>query len=447
MKHRIVWASALTLALNLGIQFDGRAAYTNNDGVIITNGVVFVTTRTAGDAWFRSQSSSTVWDADDPRGPGSYAPGDVKMCELLQDAGYSTRLIPEKAVSFSAYGLQGPTLYWDGQTTTDPYNYYYNGGNGLSGGGTAASTLCSAVLVIVSGSGSSADMPIVNSNRIPVIMGEHSCLGTNRSNNSGERSELYLYANKSSGNNTTTNTANLYMKVVNPNHPIMQGIPLDAQGRVKMYRDPYPEELAHGPRAEGLTAGKLNYEVGWTYVDCSAGKSISAPGLDILGRMDSNTNYVTFAVMEAGATLAAPVTDPEHPWFGSSTAPARLVQLFVNEGGNGNSRRAFNCLSDIGRVIFLRTCKWAMGETLTPYQPLGVIRVSALNGSQIQLAWEGSALKNYKVLGTADLMALPTGWQTIAEDIRGVDSPALTSVKFDVSSGPQYAYLRVVPVP
>src|SRR6185295_18593329 len=168
--------------------------------------------------------------------------------------------------------------------------------------------------IIVSGSGGSADMPLVNTNRIPIMMGEHSCLGTNRANASNERSEIYLYANKASGNNTVTNSANLYMKVVNPNHPIMQGIPLDAQGRVKMYRDPYPEENLHGPRAEGVAAGKLNYEVGWTVVNTST--SIPAPGLNIIGRLDSNTNQVVFAVMEAGGTLASAVADPGHPWFG-----------------------------------------------------------------------------------------------------------------------------------
>src|SRR6185295_1460284 len=100
---------------------------------------------------------------------------------------------------------------------------------------TPPDELYSAVLIIVSGSGGSADMPLVNTNRIPIIMGEHSCLGTNRANASNERSEIYLYGNKSgnSGNDTSTNAANLFMKVLAPNHPIFQGIPLDAQGRVK----------------------------------------------------------------------------------------------------------------------------------------------------------------------------------------------------------------------
>lgn len=454
MKNRFVWAGALSLAVSLGSQPAAKATnFTNVNGVVITNGVVFVTTRSASDGWFRTQSSSTVWDNDDPRGPGGFSPGDVKMCEVLMDHGYSTRLMPEKALSFENLGLAGPTLYWDSSTPTDPYSFYYNGGlpfgNGISGGGTPPNDYYSAVLLIVSGSGGSADMPIANTNNIPVMMGEHSCLGNNRANASNERSEIYLYSNKSgnSGNNTSTNSANLYMKVVNSSHPIMQGIPLDAQGRVKMYRDPYPEELARGPRAEGITAGKLNYEVAWTTVNTAAGKAVPAPGLDILGRLDSDQNQVVFAVMDAGAALASSVDDSGHPWFGRTTAPARLVQLFVNEGGNGNSRRGFNCLSDIGKVIFIRTCKWAMGETLTPYQPLGLIRVSQTGNRQIKLAWDGSATKNYKILGTQNLTGRPdfANWQTVAQDIAGRNGEV--SATFDISGAKDYAFLRVMPEP
>ncbi len=453
MKNRFVWGSAVALAVTLTSQMQTKATnFTNINEVVITNGVIFVTTRSGSDGWFRTQSSSTVWDADDPRGPGFYSPGDAKMCEALMDHGYTTRVLPEKALSLQNLNLAGPTFYWDGSSPTDPVGYYYAGGipggNGISGGGTPPNDFYSAVLIIVSGSGGSADMPLVNTNGIPIIMGEHSCLGTNRGNASNERSEIYLYANKSSGNNTATNSANIYMKVVNPSHPIMQGIPLDALGRVKMYRDPYPEELAHGPRAEGIGAGKLNYEVAWTTVNTST--SIPAPGLDIIGRLDSSTNNVVFAVMEAGGTLASSVDDPGHPWFGRTTAPSRLVQLFVNEGGNGNSRRGFNCLSDIGKVIFIRTCKWAMGETLTPYVPLGVIQTSMVSPNKIKLEWSGLATKNYKVLGTVNLSGPSdfSNWQTVVEDIRGIDpGVGTTSVKLDISNGPQYAYLRVMPTP
>jgi len=463
MKHRLIWAGALALALTVTSQTETHATnFTNVNGVVITNGVIFVTTRSASDGWFRTQSSSGVWDTDDPRGPGGFSPGDAKMCEVLMDYGYSPRLIPEKALSYLKNGGAGPSYYWDFNpgcspdftitgTTTDPYSYYYAGGipggNGISGGGTAPNDYYSAVLIIVSGSGGSADMPVVNTNGIPIMMGEHSCLGTNRANASNERSEIYLYANKTSANLAATNSPNLYMKVLDPAHPIMQGIPLDAQGRVKMFRDPYPEEMSHGPRAEGISAGKLNYEISWTAVDVSAGKSIPAPGLDVIGVMDSTTNQVVFATIDAGGTLAGSVDDSGHPWFGRTTAPSRLVHFFVNEGGNGNSRRAFNCLTDLGRVIFIRTCKWAMGETLAPYQPLGLLRVSQLTPQKVRIAWDGSATKNYKILGT-DNLAGPadfSNWQTVAEDIAGLNGEV--SATLDVSNAKQYAFLRVVPVP
>ena len=451
MKNRFVWVGAVALAVMVNSQTEAKAAFTNINGIVVSNGVVFITTRSASDAWFRTQSSGTAnpWDGEDVRGPGFFSPGDVKMCEVLMDNGYTTHVFPEKALSLQNVNLTGPTLYWDGFTSTDP-NSYYGGGGGFSGG--VGNALYSPALIIVSGSGGSADMPLVNTNNIPIIMGEHSCLGDNRANASNERSEIYLYSNKSgnSGNNTSTNAANLYMKVFNPSHPIMQGIPLDALGRVKMYRDPYPEENAHGPRAEGLTSAKQNYETAWTTVNTAATKAVPAAGLVILGRLDTDTNQVVFAVMDAGGALASTVVDAGHPWLGRTTAPSRLVHFFVNEGGNGNSRRAFNCLSDIGKVIFLRTCKWAMGEALTPYVPLGLIKTTMVTPSKIQLEWTGSVAKNYKVIGTANLFGPSdfSNWQTIVEDIPGVDpGVGTTSVKLDISNGPQYAFLRVVTVP
>ena len=136
MKHRLVWAGACALAVSLTSPTETKATnFTNANGVVITNGVIFVTTRSASDAWFYSQSSSTIWDGDDPRGPGAYSPGDAKMCELLQDHGYSTRLIAEKPLSFLGKNVAGPTYYRDyfpgcspdfivSGSTTDPYSYY-----------------------------------------------------------------------------------------------------------------------------------------------------------------------------------------------------------------------------------------------------------------------------------------------------------------------------------
>src|ERR1039458_7673101 len=95
MNNRFVWASALALAIGAISQVESKAAYTNLNGTVITNGVILVTTRGAGDGHFFLQSSSTVDDMDDNRGSG-YSPGDSAMCELLQDNGYTTRLLPDR---------------------------------------------------------------------------------------------------------------------------------------------------------------------------------------------------------------------------------------------------------------------------------------------------------------------------------------------------------------
>src|SRR5262245_3186507 len=183
-------------------------------------------------------------------------------------------------------------------------------------------------------SGSSADMPPPNTNGIPIIMGEHSCLGDQ---SLAGQSSMYMYVNKTSGNATgTTPGDGQYMVVVDTTHPIMQGIPLDPQGRVKIFRDPYPEENAHLPPAN--TSPKLNYKYSWTWVQISGSASAPAPGTVILGLQGDVTNRAVFAVSPAGAELGNFETN--HPNF---------VHLFVNEHGSGDSRRAFNALTDLGK--------------------------------------------------------------------------------------------------
>jgi len=456
MKNRYIWAGALALAIGAVSQVETKAAYTNLNGTIITNGVIVMTTRAAQDAWFHMQSSSTgLWDADDNRGPGVFTPGDVAMGELLQDHGYSTRMVPDRVLNYYQNSSPAPLQTWASCSVfcggadanmPDPLTYY-NGGIGVAGGGAASNELYSAMLVIMSGSSSGADFPPPNTNHIPIIAGDHTTVGDSTSTTAGH-AQLYLWANKNSGNLVLSQNPGLYMTVVAPNHPIMQGIPLDSQNRVQIFRAPYPEESLHN------NAVKPNYELGWMYINDGggAGPSIPAGGLSILGRLSSNTNYVVFSVMDAGGAFAPcdMLQDYYSPWYGYTTAPCRIVQFFVNEGGSGNSRRAFNCLSDIGKVIFIRTCKWAMGETLTPYQPLGIIKVSSVGSSQIQLSWTGSATKNYKVFGTATPIEAAgfsdsKNWQTVAQDIPGTNGD--TSVRLNVASAPQVAFLRIAPVP
>jgi hypothetical protein len=98
MRNRFVWASALALAIGAIGQVETKAAYTNLNGTIITNGPIIITTRAAGDGHFFLQSSSfTSDDMDDNRGPG-HTPGDAAMAALLMDNGYSVKLIPDKAL-------------------------------------------------------------------------------------------------------------------------------------------------------------------------------------------------------------------------------------------------------------------------------------------------------------------------------------------------------------
>jgi hypothetical protein len=434
MKTQFAWAGALALALTFSAQPSARADYTNSDGIVITNGVIVISTRSAQDAYWRQQSSSGLWDADDNRGPGLFSPGDAAMGELLQDYGYTVRMVPEKVLTYTQQNGE-PTVYWDSQLV-DPQSYY-NGGPGASGTGTSASNvLYSAMLVIISGSGSSADMPPPNTNHIPIIMGEHSCLGDSTTSPPRDHSQLFLYGNKSSGNLALSAKPGLYMKVLAPDHPIMKGIPLDAAGRVKIFRDPYPEENLHT-----AAPAKPNYEISWTAVDCSEGKSVPAPGLVTIGALDSNTNQVVFAVMEAGGQLAD-TSDAGSPWTGYTTAPNRLVHFFVNEGGSGNTRRAFNALTSWGRLIFVRTCKWAMGETLKPYQSFRILDVSQLTPQRIKVSWQGSASHNYRLLGSTDFL----DWQPIVDDIPGgVDGTV--SRTLDISSGPQTLFMQVAAVP
>src|SRR5690242_18240042 len=120
MKHRLVRDSALMIAIAVLSQREMKAAYTNADGLIITNGVVLITTRTAIDAFWRQQSTSSLWDGDDAAGPGVFSPGDAQMGELLEDNGYSVRIVPERALWWSTVDwLNNPN--W-------PLTYYQGGG-------------------------------------------------------------------------------------------------------------------------------------------------------------------------------------------------------------------------------------------------------------------------------------------------------------------------------
>jgi hypothetical protein len=343
------------------------------------------------------------------------------------DNGYSVRLVPEWLLSWLCVDPSG--VY-----TPVPYPDYIYGGGGGPTKKLDTNALYAAQLVILSGSGSGGDFPEPNTNGIAIMVGDHTILG-DRAN----KGSLFMYGNTGTSDANGANAFPVpgpiqYMKLTAAGkaHPIMAGIPLDAQDRVKIYREPYPEENAHVP-----TGGKANYQFYIPFVDTTVATVPS--GTTVLGVRDVNNNQACFSVADIGGLDSRGVANTQ-----------RKVHIFVNEGGSGDSRRVFNALNDIGRVIFLRACKWAMGETLTPYVPLGLIQTTLVSPNKIKLEWAGLATKNYKVLGTANLLGASdfSNWQTVVQDIAGVD-PGVgpTSVKLDISNGPQYAFLRVTPVP
>jgi hypothetical protein len=437
MRNRYLWAGALALAIGALSQVEIKAAYTNQNGTIITNGTIIVTTRAANDGHFFTQSSSTVDDMDDNRGSGT-SPGDVAMCELLQDNGYSTRLLPDKALNYFRTPISGLTPCQDVYGNPNNPLLYYDGSPGPANTQGPYNELLSAMLVVVSGSGSSADAIQPNTNGVPIVCGEHSCLGDSVNGVPGGSGELFLYGNRNnnSGNLSTLGGDYQYMKVLLPNHPIMQGIPLVASTTdtnriyVKFIRDRYPNENLHVLTPGGL----LNYQVSTAWV-----------GLQVLGVLAANTNYSIFAAMDRGGVLADTTQDFGSPWVNYTTAPSRIVHFFVCEQGSGNTRRSFNALSVWGRILFVRACKWAMEENLQPYQGLGIIDVGLVSPSNIRLGWTGSKDHNYRIYGATDIVN--PNWLPVVDSIVNNGEGVRVTRTLNIASAPQTVFLRVGTLP
>jgi len=438
MKSRFSRSGGLALALAAMAQVGANAAYTNSNGTIITNGTIIVTTRAAGDGHFFLQSSSTIDDMDDNRGPG-FSPGDAMMASLLMDNGYSVKLLPDKALNAVAFG--GGTCLNAFGNPNDPSLYY----DGHSGPANTAgfNELLTPMLVVISGSGSSSDVAPPNTNGIPIVCGESAVIGATDSGPSGatpaSHASICLYSHRSVSNRTSPTTDGLYMRVLDPNHPIMQGIPLDAQGRVKIWRDPYPDENAHV-----LTPGGLpNYQISWCCANIGVNQSIPAPGLHIIGVLDSDTNQVVLAVMERGGGLGDTTQDPANPWYNYTAAPSRLVHMFVNEQGGNQSRRCFNALTVWGRTLFVRACQWAMDENLTPFQGLGIIDLGLVAPSTVRLGWTGSAHSNYRIDGTTDFV----NWSPLVDSITNRGEGVRVTRTLNIAFGPQAVFMRVAAYP
>jgi hypothetical protein len=440
MKNRFVWTSLLALAIGVASQIKTEAAYTNANGTVITNGTIIVTTRAAGDGHFFLQSSSPLDDMDDNRGSG-YSPGDSAMCELLQDNGYSTKLLPDKALSYLAFPIANGTPCLNVFGNNNDPQLYYDGHPGPSDGSLSYNELLSAMLVVISGSGSSSDAIQPNTNGVPIVIGESAILGASDFAVPSGHGEHFLYSHRVSNNYAGATGGDLFMKVLDPNHPIMRGIPLDTNGCVKFLRDPYPNENAHVLNPGGLP----NYQVSTTYADISSGNSVPAPGLHILGVLASHTNYAIFAVMERGGVLADTTQDSLSPWYNYTNAPARMVQFFVNEQGSHNARRSFNALSVWGRILFVRACQWAMEEDLPPYQGLGIIDIGLVNPTTVRLGWTGSKDYNYRIYGTTSL-ANPN-WVPLVDSIVNQGDGVRVTRTLNIAAAPQAVFMRVAALP
>jgi len=325
----------------------------------------------------------------DAKGPGMTSPGDVGMGALLGNHGYSSRLILDVLLA------QDSDTYLN-QTDTN----------------------LAISLVIFSGSSGSTDVGAPPAG-IPVMMGEHVTLG-NRADRMGS---IFMYngSNSSDPNESSSPPATKYMKVIAPNHPIMAGIPLDAQGRVKIFREAYPEEELHVP-----TGGKRNFEYRW----CTQALADAAPATTVLGVLDGAEDRACFAVAEKDGMLAS-----------GEPASARLVHMFTNEQGSGGSRRVFLAVTELGRALFVRAAKWAMGEELQPYKSFRILDVTPAGPQTIRLSWESSAKQNYKIQATTDFR----DWSTVVDDIVGAEGSV--SRTLDISAGPQALFLRVGAIP
>jgi hypothetical protein len=370
------------MAVVLAVALEGLALFEASGGVIM------IATRKNQDTAYSTEHSS------EEKGPGLVTVGDVAMAALLGDNGYSCRLLLDALLNANLGG--NPGLYL---TPTDE-NMKID-------------------MVIWSGSSSSADVPAPPEG-VPLMMGEHVTLG-NRTDRLGS---IFMYNGQNSSDPNESSTpvaASKYMKVVAPNHPIMQGIPVDAQGRVKIFREPYPGEESHVP-----TGGKRNFEYRW----CTQVVADAAPGTTVLGVLDGAEDRACFAVAEKGGVLA-----------NGLAAGARMVHLFTNENGSGGSRRVFLALTPWGRLLFVRAAQWALGEELKPYEPLRILDVTAPAPGQVVLSWQGSTNLNYRIEASADAAT----WQLVGEDIAGV--AGLVRRTLDVSAAPQTVFFRVGSLP
>jgi hypothetical protein len=374
MRTYSAWAGVLALALTSSVFVETQA------------GVVMITTR-------KNMDTAYGTDRFEIRGPGMTSPGDVAMGILLGNHGYSSRLVVEVLLA-SANPLNERT------TLLAPSDPAFN-----------------ISLIIMSGSSTSADVPEPpTAEGIPVMMCEHATLG-NRTDRAGS---IFMYNGQNSSDPNEGTGATKYMKVIAPNHPIMQGIPLDSQSRVKIFRERYPNEEKGVPMG-----GRPNYEYRW----CTQAVADAVPDTTILGVLDGAEDRSCLAVVDVGGTLA-----------NGSPATARLVHMFTNENGSSGSRRVFLALTELGQAIFVRAARWAMGETLEPHPSFQIASIQRPDPKNIMLSWAASSGLNYKIQASTDF----SNWQTVVEDLIGVDGNL--SHTMNVEAAPQTLFFRVAAI-
>jgi hypothetical protein len=124
-------------------------------------------------------------------------------------------------------------------------------------------------------------------------------------------------------------------------------------------------------------------------------------------------------------------------WFSNPSDP----QNYYN-GGGGPSSTTSNALTVWGRILFVRSCKWAMGETLPAYQSFNIIDLGLVGPNQLRLRWQGALENNYRIDGSTDFV----NWQPIVDSIPGGTTGIVTRT-LDISAAPQAVFMRVAALP
>lgn len=254
------------------------------------------------------------------------AVGDVAMQILLQDNGFSARMVPD-------------TLFYD--VFGDSYE------------DNATGETVPVDLAILSGSSGSSDVPDVAplfEAGIPIMMGEHVTLAERED----RRGSIKMY--KGNDSHTDLRTPDIRrIRIVNREHPITQGIETDADGFVQVFRDPFPNE---GVFEGWLDTNPGNHvAMGGLYENrvCLGQISQKADGVTILAEIDpefaSDPDMAAcLAVVDEGGILAD-----------GTPSPMRMVHWMTNEEGSGGPHRNFLALNRTGRELFVRAARWAMG--------------------------------------------------------------------------------------